>query len=258
MRVYSKTEMQLAVAQSISVSEVIRRLGFPVTGGRHQHIKSLIKRFGISTAHFLGSRANRGPNHRGGPNKLHWKEVLVFNRHNGDRTRAQNLRRALVESGREYKCEVCGIADVWNSKPLVLEVDHRDGVTYDCRPENVQFICPNCHSQRPRKRQPNPPKMKLRMGRLKAKLIKPCAHCGTPTTRPRFCSYTCSHAGSQKFQRPTREQLQSTIDSKPITHIAKEYGVGETAIRKLCHELGVQTKPRGYWNRQFARVVHRE
>ena len=35
----------------------------------------------------------------------------------------------------------------WNSKPLVLQVDHINGLHHDYRPENLRFLCPNCHSQ---------------------------------------------------------------------------------------------------------------
>ena len=30
---------------------------------------------------------------------------------------------------------------------LILHVDHIDGNYLDCRPRNVRFMCPNCHSQ---------------------------------------------------------------------------------------------------------------
>jgi len=36
---------------------------------------------------------------------------------------------------------------VWNEKPLKLILDHRNGVNGDNRPENLQFLCPNCNSQ---------------------------------------------------------------------------------------------------------------
>lgn len=44
------------------------------------------------------------------------------------------------------KCAVCGIED-WNGKPIILEVEHRDGNSEDSSRENVCLICPNCHSQ---------------------------------------------------------------------------------------------------------------
>lgn len=47
---------------------------------------------------------------------------------------------------RGYFCEVCGIHE-WNSKPIVLEVDHINGDHMFNDPSNLRLICPNCHSQ---------------------------------------------------------------------------------------------------------------
>ena len=38
---------------------------------------------------------------------------------------------------------------LWNGKELKLELDHINGVSGDNRPENLRFLCPNCHSQQP-------------------------------------------------------------------------------------------------------------
>jgi 5-methylcytosine-specific restriction endonuclease McrA len=35
------------------------------------------------------------------------------------------------------------------SKELVLELDHINGNNRDHRPNNLRFLCPNCHSQTP-------------------------------------------------------------------------------------------------------------
>lgn len=45
-----------------------------------------------------------------------------------------------------YKCSCCGLSD-WNGKPIVLEVEHKDGNSEGDSRENVCLICPNCHSQ---------------------------------------------------------------------------------------------------------------
>src|SRR5262245_21304568 len=37
----------------------------------------------------------------------------------------------------------------WNGAPLRLELDHITGNSRDNAPDNLQLLCPNCHSQQP-------------------------------------------------------------------------------------------------------------
>ena len=57
------------------------------------------------------------------------------------------LREYLIEK-QGYKCSCCGITE-WNNNSISLEVDHIDGNPYNDSPDNLRFICPNCHSQTP-------------------------------------------------------------------------------------------------------------
>ena len=43
-------------------------------------------------------------------------------------------------------CSECGIQE-WNGKPVIMELDHLNGITTDARIENLSMKCPNCHSQ---------------------------------------------------------------------------------------------------------------
>lgn len=54
-------------------------------------------------------------------------------------------KKYLIEQ-RGYKCEICGITE-HNNLPLTLQVDHKNGNAANNSPENLQLICPNCHSQ---------------------------------------------------------------------------------------------------------------
>ena len=51
--------------------------------------------------------------------------------------------------GREYHCEGegCPLSNEWLGRRLILHVNHKDGNWLDDRPENIEFLCPNCHSQ---------------------------------------------------------------------------------------------------------------
>jgi 5-methylcytosine-specific restriction endonuclease McrA len=56
-------------------------------------------------------------------------------------------KRIIKQKLFEYKCECCGLTDIWNNKKISLQLDHINGVNDDHRLQNLRFLCPNCHSQ---------------------------------------------------------------------------------------------------------------
>ena len=54
--------------------------------------------------------------------------------------------RLLKDNLVEYKCALCGLSE-WLNKPLVLQLHHIDGDNSNNTLENLQLLCPNCHSQ---------------------------------------------------------------------------------------------------------------
>jgi DNA-binding CsgD family transcriptional regulator/5-methylcytosine-specific restriction endonuclease McrA len=58
-----------------------------------------------------------------------------------------HLKRRLLELGlKEERCERCGIAE-WHGARLVMALHHVNGDRHDNRLDNLQLLCPNCHSQ---------------------------------------------------------------------------------------------------------------
>lgn len=58
----------------------------------------------------------------------------------------EDLKRYLMKLGlRENVCENCGISE-WQGKQLNLELHHKDGNRNNNCIENLQLLCPNCHS----------------------------------------------------------------------------------------------------------------
>jgi len=47
----------------------------------------------------------------------------------------------------------------------------------------------------------------------------------------------------------TREELYDLVWSKPVTHIAKEYGFSDSGIRKICKKINIPLPKSGYWSK---------
>lgn len=59
-----------------------------------------------------------------------------------------HLKRRLLEKGLlDNVCAICGCQPVHNGKPMVLVIDHINGVNNDNRIDNLRMLCPNCNSQ---------------------------------------------------------------------------------------------------------------
>lgn len=57
------------------------------------------------------------------------------------------LKNRLISEGvKKNECEVCNISE-WNSKELIMQLDHIDGNSHNHLLDNLRLICPNCHSQ---------------------------------------------------------------------------------------------------------------
>jgi hypothetical protein len=54
-------------------------------------------------------------------------------------------KRDRVIREQDFKCIKCGLSE-WLGAPLVFEIDHKDGDNTNDSRENLEAMCPNCHS----------------------------------------------------------------------------------------------------------------
>jgi hypothetical protein len=133
---WNRNAHEQAVAHAVSVTEILHGLG--LTENARRQLLRAAGELGVSLPDGKGLIAKERSRARA-------LKLLVKGTR---RIRGARLTSAILCIGLyPYVCSECGQLPEWNSKPLVLQVDHINGDPTDNRPENLRFLCPNCHTQ---------------------------------------------------------------------------------------------------------------
>ena len=150
---YTKELLEDKVKDCYSFAELCRRLGLKPEGSNPKTVRKKMDEFGIDYSHFTGQRWNINPS-----NPVYQGKYLPNLCEHSSLSTA-NAKALVYKLGlKENKCEICGISE-WQGKPLVCELHHINGDSTDNRIENLQILCPNCHSQTENFRSRNIPKV---------------------------------------------------------------------------------------------------
>lgn len=142
---FSKDELSSIVKNATSLSQVVRTFGLSPKGSNLNTLKRRLHNEGIDYSHIkLGMNSNQGRKFRSTAIPL--KNVM---KKNSSYPRFSLKRRLLKAGLLKNECALCGLGPVWNGKPIVMRLDHENGVSNDNRMENLRMVCPNCDSQLP-------------------------------------------------------------------------------------------------------------
>lgn len=136
MKIITKEDIEDAIKITNTMSEACVKLGIQFGTFKRKAIK-----FGLYV-----------PNQGGKGSKKPWmssRKISIDEILEGKHPQFQafKLKQKLFKTGKKKnECEVCGLNE-WNGKTIECELHHLNGNHNDHRFDNLQIICPNCHSQ---------------------------------------------------------------------------------------------------------------
>lgn len=263
---------------SSSMNNLCNILGLRGVKGYYDKIQGIIDKYNLSTSHFgsnntlYNSYLNRKLDDNG--RFIAMPDEKFFTK--DSKRHGEAIIKRLIEGNyKSYVCENCGISE-WDGKPLRLQVHHINGDHYDNRIENLQLLCPNCHTQTDTYARHNTIeskgfkitnrvneilnnaessfepkdvetiKMQIAVGMPKEK--KYCHICGKEILGDgeKYCSHECAEKASRKFEVTPEQLIEDFKEIKSFVGVGRKYGVTDNAIKRRSKKLGIYEEIRKF------------
>ena len=132
---FTKEQVQQIVNNSTTKKEVAIKLGYSSDGGTvNRTLNKYFEENNIDTTSLTKSKTNPK-----------YTRETVFCEHGI--IAQHSLVSWYKKENIPYKCSICGQQPFWNGKPLIMILDHINGIHTDDRLENLRWVCPNCNYQ---------------------------------------------------------------------------------------------------------------
>ena len=222
---YQPDQLQEMLNTSESYSDVLRKMDLFPTSANIVQLKNYIRKCGLSETQL---DVNRKQLYK----KLHDEQQGnqsfsledVFNGLHPNYRTYQLGKRLIKEGYKENKCEICGITK-WMNKPISLQLHHKDGNAINHQFENLQILCPNCHSQTDSFAGKNSKKPIMRLSEITS--VSPSTENLKKVPK------------EVKLPPVQRDDLKYKIRNTSFLQIGREFGVTDNAIRKWCDRYGL-------------------
>lgn len=199
----------------VNMLDLCHRMGIESVGGEdYREVRNLAKELGVE---LVFSFKQNKPSMKSV--KLPNEMVFVKNGH----TSTTNLKKKIIREGlKEYKCEKCGITE-WQGEPISLQIHHINGDHHDNRLENLQFLCPNCHSQTDTYAGKNS---------SRGSSTKPRKLTDEDYKKIIEENWIKTHPSVEEF-------ISSFVELGTFVGVAKKYGVSDNALKKWCKHYNI-------------------
>ena len=241
---YTKEELQHMLDTNSTFTQILKEIG--LRGGSSMiTLKKVIDEYSLDMTQYRINNYNYKKNIA--KNAFSSSYDLESKLKKNSNSSSHKLKIKLIDYGlKESRCELCNSTE-WLGRPIKLHLHHIDGDHTNNELDNLQLLCPNCHSFTDNYGVYNSSKYKENIKIKYTKQSKEkqnqkrhvCPICGGHKDKRSSQCVSCSNLSRKSSPPVSKEELNELISCLPFTKIGEKFGVSDNAVRKWCKKYGL-------------------